>query len=157
MEKKKKTLRRLVILKVVTTLIVAIFSLFSHKAEARPAWLKEKMHFTDTLKTQKKLDQFMKAIELAPSTFVYKKIVWKDKKTVKIEGLKFNDSIKNSIETDIVAGDEKLAKNMKKLYKLMKPLNPICDLTVNYHQIDSGLAVVYDIDNVSFFSLRKDN
>ena len=40
------------------------------------------LHYTDTIRSANKQQQFLRAIELAPSVFVYKEIVWKDASTV---------------------------------------------------------------------------
>lgn len=113
------------------------------------------LHYTDTIRSQKKQDQFMKAIELAPSVFVYNEIVWENASTVTVKGMRFNPSMKNTLECEIVADDPGLGKRLKRLHTVTKPLNGVVDLTVSYHRVPSGIAVDYLIRNISLFGIGR--
>jgi len=113
------------------------------------------LHYTDTLRSQRKQDQFMKAIELAPSVFVYKEIVWEDASTVTVKGMKFNASMKNTLMCEIVEGDPALAKRLKTVNAVTKPLNGVVDLTVSFHRVPAGIAVDYLIRNISVFGIGR--
>ena len=113
------------------------------------------LHYTDTIRSQKKQDQFMKAIELAPSVFVYKEIIWEDASTVTVKGMRFNPSMKNTLDCEIVADDPGLGKRLRRLNAVTKPLNGVVDLTVSYHRVPSGIAVDYLIRNISLFGIGR--
>ena len=63
------------------------------------------LHYTDTIRSANKQQQFLRAIELAPSVFVYKEIVWKDASTVTVKGMRFNPSMDNTLKCEIVEKD----------------------------------------------------
>lgn len=114
----------------------------------------EGRHFADTIRSANKQAQFRKAIEVAPSTFVYKELVWKDKNTVTIKRMRFNESIKRTLDNDVVKYDPGLEKRLRKLYTVMRPLNPTIDLTISFHDVPEGIAVTYDISNVRVFGAK---
>lgn len=153
MGKKKKVIRNLIILKFLTSLAMILGSLLFCSNEAcATERSKSDMHFTDTLRSPNKQEQFLKAIELAPEIWIYSKIEWKDSSTVTIHDMKFNKSLQNTLQADIVASDAKLSKNLRRIYKVTKPLNPTCDLTVSYHRVPAGIAVSYDIRDIRIFT-----
>ena len=113
------------------------------------------LHYTDTVRSQRKQDQFMKAIELAPKVFVYKEIVWEDSSTVTVKGMRFNPSMDNTLKCEIVADDPALGKRLKTLNTVTRPLNGVVDLTVSYHRVPAGIAVDYLISNISIFGIGR--
>ena len=113
------------------------------------------LHYTDTIRTPSKQDQFMKAIELAPKVFVYKEIVWEDASTVTVKGMRFNPSMDNTLKCEIVADDPGLGKRLKTLNTVTRPLNGVIDLTVSYHRVPTGIAVDYLIRNISIFGIGR--
>jgi hypothetical protein len=113
------------------------------------------LHYTDTIRSQRKQDQFMKAIELAPSVFVYKEIVWEDSSTVTVKGMRFNPSMDNTLKCEIVEADPALGKRLKTLNSVTRPLKGVIDLTVSYHRVPSGIAVDYLIRNISIFGIGR--
>lgn len=113
------------------------------------------LHYTDTIRSQRKQDQFMKAIELAPKVFVYKEIVWDDASTVTVKGMRFNPSMDNTLKCEIVTDDPALGKRLKTLNAVTRPLNGVVDLTVSYHRVPSGIAVDYLIRNISIFGIGR--
>ena len=66
--------------------------------------------------------------------------------------MKFNKSLQNTLQADIVASDAKLSKSLRRIYKVTKALNPTCDLTVSYHRVPAGIAVSYDIRDIRIFT-----
>ena len=70
------------------------------------------LHYTDTIRSQRKQDQFMKAIELAPKVFVYKEIVWENSSTVTVKGMRFNPSMDNTLKCEIVTDDPALVRRV---------------------------------------------
>lgn len=152
MSKKKKVIRVLIILKLLSSLAVFMGSILFCSNEAQAAERSSDMHFTDTLRSPNKQEQFLKAIELAPEIWIYSKIEWKDSSTVTIHDMKFNKSLQNTLQADIVASDAKLSKSLRRIYKVTKALNPTCDLTVSYHRVPAGIAVSYDIRDIRIFT-----
>lgn len=144
-------------LRVLLTSIIALCSIAFGGVDAHAAgWLKDEMHFADTLKTPKKIDQFMKAVEVAPKTWVYKEAIWKSSQMVTFKRLKFNDSMAKTLESELVSNDEGLKKRMTRLHKMTKALNATVDMTIGYNKLPDGrLAVSYDISNLTFGN-RKD-
>ena len=124
---------------------------YDEALEKRPRTL----HYTDTIRSQRKQDQFMKAIELAPSVFVYKEIVWDDSSTVTVKGMRFNPSMDNTLKCEIVDDDPALGKRLKTLNTVTRPLNGVVDLTVSYHNVPAGIAVDYLIRNISIFGIGR--
>ena len=152
MSKKKKVIRVLIILKLLTSLAVFMGSILFCSNEAQAAERFSDMHLTDALSSPNKQEQFLKAIELAPEIWIYSKIEWKDSSTVTIHDMKFNKSLQNTLQADIVASDAKLSKSLRRIYKVTKALNPTCDLTVSYHRVPAGIAVSYDIRDIRIFT-----
>ena len=113
------------------------------------------LHYTDTIRSANKQQQFLRAIELAPSVFVYKEIVWKDASTVTVKGMRFNPSMDNTLKCEIVEKDPGLGKRLKRLNTVTWPLNGVVDLTVSYHRVPSGIAVDYLIQNISIFGIGR--
>ena len=113
------------------------------------------LHYTDTIRSANKQQQFLLAIELAPSVFVYKEIVWKDASTVTVKGMRFNPSMDNTLKCEIVEKDPGLGKRLKRLNTVTRPLNGVVDLTVSYHRVPSGIAVDYLIQNISIFGIGR--
>lgn len=113
------------------------------------------LHYTDTIRSANKQQQFLRAIELAPSVFVYKEIVWKDASTVTVKGMRFNPSMDNTLKCEIVEKDPGLGKRLKRLNTVTRPLNGVVDLTVSYHRVPAGIAVDYLIQNISIFGLGR--
>lgn len=113
------------------------------------------LHYTDTIRSANKQQQFLRAIELAPSVFVYKEIVWKDASTVTVKGMRFNPSMDNTLKCEIVEKDPGLGKRLKRLNTVTRPLNGVIDLTVSYHRVPSGIAVDYLIQNISIFGIGR--
>ena len=138
-----------------TFLLTAVLS-FAVSPDAVAAGRKAKdLHYTDTLHTPRKQVQLLKAIELAPDVFVYDEFVRVDEYTVTIKGMKFNASMKNTLDSDFIADDAGLAKRLKRLARLTRPLNGVCDLTVRTEKIPEGLAVDYKIRNISVFGIGR--
>ena len=113
------------------------------------------LHYTDTLRSPNKQQQFLRAVELAPSVFVYKEIVWRDASTVTVKGMRFNPSMDNTLKCEIVEKDPGLGKRLKRLNTVTRPLNGVVDLTVSYHRVPSGIAVDYLIQNISIFGIGR--
>ena len=113
------------------------------------------LHYTDTIRSARKQNQFLKAIELAPSVFVYDEIVWDDASTVTVRGMRFNPSMDNTLKCEIVTDDPGLGKRLKRLNSVTRPLNGIVDLTVSYHNVPAGIAVDYKIRNISIFGIGR--
>lgn len=113
------------------------------------------LHYTDTIRSANKQQQFLRAIELAPSVFVYNEIVWKDASTVTVKGMRFNPSMDNTLKCEIVEKDPGLGKRLKRLNTVTRPLNGVVDLTVSYHRVPSGIAVDYLIQNISIFGIGR--
>ena len=113
------------------------------------------LHYTDTIRSARKQNQFLKAIELAPSVFVYDEIVWDDASTVTVRGMRFNPSMDNTLNCEIVTDDPGLGKRLKRLNSVTRPLNGIVDLTVSYHNVPAGIAVDYKIRNISIFGIGR--
>lgn len=113
------------------------------------------LQFSDTLSTAKKRAQFKDALRLAPDVFVYDSIKTQGDTSVTVKGLKFNASMKNTLNSEFVESDPRLAKKLRKISRLTKPLNAVCDLTVNYHYIEEGIAVAYIIRNISIMGFGK--
>jgi len=113
------------------------------------------LHYTDTVRSQRKQDQFMKAIELAPKVFVYNEIVWENSSTVTVKGMRFNPSMDNTLKCEIVADDPALGKRLKTLNTVTRPLNGVVDLTVSFHRVPAGIAVDYLISNISIFGMGR--
>lgn len=133
--------------------LITVAVLFSFDASARKVG--NDLQFSDTLSTEKKLAQFTEALRLAPEVFVYKSIVTRADTSVTVKGLQFNASMKNTLNSEFVAGDPRLAKKLRKISRLTRPLNAVCDLTVNYHKVPEGLAVSYIIKNISMMGFGK--
>ena len=113
------------------------------------------LHYTDTIRSARKQNQFLKAIELAPSVFVYDEIVWENSSTVTVKGMRFNPSMDNTLKCEIVTDDPGLGKRLQRLNSVTRPLNGIVDLTVSYHNVPSGIAVDYLIRNISVFGIGR--
>ena len=80
------------------------------------------MHFADTLRSPNKQKQFLRAVELAPSVFVYDEIVWRGSSTVTVKGMKFNPSMDNTLKCEIVENDPGLGKRLRRLNTVTRPL-----------------------------------
>ena len=117
--------------------------------------VKKVYHFADTLKSMPKRDRFMRAIDRAPEVFVYNEIVQNGPGSVTVKGMRFNDSIQNTLASEFCAEDPKLKKNLTRVGHIVKPLNAIIDLTVDYKQVPKGIAVSYTIDNINIFGKGK--
>ena len=113
------------------------------------------LHYTDTVRSPNKQAQFRKAIELAPTVFVYDEMVWKDSNTVTVKGMRFNKSMDNTLKCEIVEDDPGLAKRLKRINAVTRPLNGVIDLTVSFHDIPVGIAVDYLIENISVFGIGR--
>lgn len=135
-------------------MICAAFAFAAPGAHAGQRQSKD-LHYTDTLHTPRKQVQLLKAIELAPEVFVYDQFIRVDEYTVTIKGMKFNASMKNTLDSDFIADDPGLAKRLKRLARLTRPLNGVCDLTVRTEKIPEGLAVDYKIRNISVFGIGR--
>lgn len=132
------------------------FILSPLRARAESGIFKKDMHFTDTLHTQRKIDQFLKAVEIAPHTWVYKEMIWKDESTVTVKRMKFNESMVKTLQSELVSSDEGLRKRITRLHKLTKPMNATLDLTISYKKLPDGLAISYDIANMKMGGGRKE-
>ena len=113
------------------------------------------LHYTDTLRSINKQNQFLRAVELAPSVFVYDEIVWRDANTVTVKGMRFNRSMDNTLQCEIVEKDPALGKRLKRVNSVTRPLNGVIDLTVSYHRVPAGIAVDYLIQNISVFGIGR--
>lgn len=113
------------------------------------------LHYTDTIRSANKQKQFMRAIELAPSVFVYDEIIWENSSTVTVKGMRFNPSMDNTLKCEIVADDPGLGKRLKRLNSVTRPLRGVVDLTVSYHRVPTGIAVDYLIRNISLFGIGR--
>ena len=113
------------------------------------------LHYTDTIRSANKQQQFLRAIELAPSVFVYQEIVWMDASTVTVKGMRFNPSMDNTLKCEIVEKDPGLGKRLRRINAVTRPLNGVVDLTVSYHRVPSGIAVDYLIQNISVFGIGR--
>ena len=113
------------------------------------------MHFADTLRSPNKQKQFLRAVELAPSVFVYDEIVWHGASTVTVKGMKFNPSMDNTLKCEIVENDPGLGKRLRRLNSVTRPLRGVVDLTVSYHNVPTGIAVDYLINNISVFGIGR--
>ena len=113
------------------------------------------MHFADTLRSPNKQKQFLRAVELAPSVFVYDEIVWRGSSTVTVKGMKFNPSMDNTLKCEIVENDPGLGKRLRRLNTVTRPLRGVVDLTVSYHNVPNGIAVDYLINNISLFGIGR--
>lgn len=133
--------------------VLPIFSAPTADAASRKE--PRELHFADTLKSPNKRAQFLKAVELAPSVFVYRDFKRLDDNTVAVYGLKFNDSMKNTLNCEIVEEDPGLGKRLRRVNKVTKPLNGVVDLIVSYHTVPKGIAVSYTIKNISLFGMGK--
>lgn len=142
-------------LSVILSFFVALSFFSGTPADAASRKEPKELHFADTLKSPNKRAQFLKAVELAPSVFVYREFKRLDDNTVAVYGLKFNDSMKNTLNCEIVENDPGLGKRLKRVNKVTKPLNGIVDLIVSYHTVPKGIAVSYTIRNISLFGIGK--
>ena len=139
---------------------VVLFTLpsFAQKQEDYKDLLRKQpktMHFSDTLRSPNKQKQFLRAVELAPSVFVYDEIVWRGSSTVTVKGMRFNPSMDNTLKCEIVENDPGLGKRLKRLNSVTRPLRGVVDLTVSYHTVPSGIAVDYLINNISVFGIGR--
>ena len=144
-----------VIAVVIFTLPSSAFCSGQNKYEEALQKRPKTLHYTDTIRSQRKQDQFMKAIELAPKVFVYKDIVWENSSTVTVKGMRFNPSMDNTLKCEIVTDDPALGKRLKTLNTVTRPLNGVIDLTVSYHRVPAGIAVDYLIRNISIFGIGR--
>jgi len=144
-----------VIAVVIFTLPSSVFCSAQNKYEEALQKRPKSLHYTDTIRSQRKQDQFMKAIELAPKVFVYKDIVWENSSTVTVKGMRFNPSMDNTLKCEIVTDDPALGKRLKTLNTVTRPLNGVIDLTVSYHRVPAGIAVDYLIRNISIFGIGR--
>lgn len=113
------------------------------------------LHYTDTIRSANKQQQFLRAVELAPTVFVYDSIVWDNSSTVTVKGMRFNRSMDNTLKCEIVEKDPGLGKRLKRLNSVTRPLNGVVDLTVSYHRVPAGIAVDYLIQNISVFGIGR--
>ena len=112
------------------------------------------MHFTDTLKTEKEIRQFRRAVEIAPDTFVCDDIRTIPGMT-EVRGMRFNASLDNTLETDIVQSDPSLQKKFLRIRGWTRALRPACDLRVTYRDLPDGkIYVEYDISRIRVFVYR---
>ncbi len=109
------------------------------------------MHYTDTLNRAKEREQFLEAIRLAPSTFVYEDIKIGDG-TATIKGMRLNSSMDNTLETAIVKADPRLEKKFRRINGWTRALGAACDLKVDWRYLSNGaIYVEYDISRIRFF------
>lgn len=142
-----------VLMKRYILLIIALLALFApQRIYARKS---DDLHFTDTLDTPKQKAQFLEALKLAPDVFVYDSYDVSGHTTVTVRGLRFNPSMKGVLASGFMDNDPKLAKKIKKINRLTRPLNASFDLRVEYHDVTQGIAVAYYITNVSVFGGGK--
>ena len=109
------------------------------------------MHYTDTLKRAKEREQFLEAIRIAPSTFVYEDIkVGAGVATIK--GMRLNSSMDNTLQTAIVKADPRLEKKFRRINGWTRALGAACDLKVTWRDLSDGsIYVEYDISRIRFF------
>ena len=120
-------------------------------AESAPS---KDLFFFDTLRTEGQRKQMMKAIELAPTTFTYTRFDGDGKSYVSVVGLRFNESMREALKSDILAQDPDLARRMRRLYLVVRPLSVSGDLTVRYKNIPEGMAVEYQISQLYMWGRR---
>ena len=132
--------------RLLTIIFATVLAFMPFEASARKTG---DLHFADTLRTEKKRAQFTQAMKLAPEVFVYSSIETQGDTSVTVKGMQFNASMKSTLNSEFVASDPRLAKKLKKISRWTKPLNAVCDLTVNYHNVPEGIAVAYLIRNIS--------
>lgn len=113
------------------------------------------LHFADTVRSQNKRAQFVKALELAPEVFVYDDFTREGDSVVVVKGMRFNESMKNTLSSDFTADDPGLAKRLKRISRLTRPLNLVCDLVVSYHMVPTGIAVSYTLRNLNMLGKAK--
>lgn len=116
----------------------------------------DQLHFTDTVRSENKRIQFLKAIELAPEAFSYSDLDTDGKSYTAISGLRFNESMKNALKSELLDDDPALKKRMKRLFNIVRPFNAIGDLKVTYKMVPAGIAVEYHINNLRIWG-RKAN
>ena len=121
---------------------------------ALPEMAAEQLHYADTLKSPNKKAQFAKAIEMAPTMFVYSDFDTDGKTYSAVTGLRFNDSFKNVLKSDFAADDPGFRKRFKRLYNLLRPLNVTGDLKVTYETVPAGIAISYDLSNLKIWGRK---
>lgn len=114
----------------------------------------DQLHFVDTVRSEGKKAQFMKALELAPQAFSYSDLQTDGKSYTTVIGLRFNESMRNALKSDIVAADPGLKKRMKRLFNVVRPFNAVGDLNVTYKMVPAGIAVEYHIYNLHIWGRK---
>lgn len=142
-------------MKKVLFVMAFILALLAGSGTASARQVKKVYHFADTLKSPNKQDRFLRAVDRAPEVFVYNEIVKNGTGSVTVRGMHFNDSIDNTLSSEFCAEDPKLKKNLTRVGRIVRPLNAIIDLTVDYHAVPKGIAVAYTIDNINIFGKGK--
>ena len=109
------------------------------------------LHYSDTLNRAKEREQFLEAIRLAPTTFVYEDIKIGEG-TATIKGMRLNSSMDNTLETAIVKADPRLEKKFRRINGWTRALGAACDLKVDWRYLSNGaIYVEYDISRIRFF------
>ena len=138
--------------KILATLFAAILALsFAGSASAA------QLHFRDTLKREDERVNFRKALEIAPETFVYDEYLTDNASYATAKGLRFNDSMKRTLQCEIVADNPRLYKKMKRLFTFMRPLGASGDLNITYRTVKEGLIVDYYISNIRIWGRKAGN
>lgn len=127
---------------------VAVMLGFSERASA------VQIHYRDTLKNKDEQINFRKALEIAPETFVYDEYTADGSSYAIAKGFRFNESMKRTLNCEIVANTPKLQKKMKRLFMLVKPLGASGDLKVTYRTVKQGIIVDYYITNIRIWGIK---
>jgi hypothetical protein len=114
----------------------------------------ESIRLRDTLKTDAQRKQFLQALKIAPTTFVYDSYDADGKSYASCIKLRFNDSMKKLLQQEFVQKDATLHKQMRRLYRLTRPFGVSGDLKVRYRQVPAGLLVEYEITNLYLWNHR---
>lgn len=119
---------------------------------AKPAG--EAIRLRDTLKNETERVQFRNALKLAPKTFVCDKFTADGRSYASCTKLRFNDSMRKVLALDFVQQDPYLHKQLRRLYRLVRPFTVTGDLKVTYRQVPAGIAVEYEITNLYIWGRR---
>lgn len=115
----------------------------------------EMIRLRDTLKTDAQRKQFLQALEMAPTTFVYDSYDADGRSFARCNKLRFNDSMKRLLQQEFVQKDAALHKQMRRLHRLTRPFNVSGDLAVRYRQLPGGaIALQYEISNLYIWGHR---
>ena len=111
------------------------------------------MAFRDQLHSENKKKQFMTAVEIAPTTFVYEEYSTDGKTTSTFKHMAFNPSMRNTLKCDVVRQDDGLRKRLGTLHTVLWPLAITLDLTVVYTVVEESgdLRTDYLIDNIKIW------